>query len=75
MKLRARGREAAWVLCHKIWYDLIFTTHQMQSECLENTHILSSASALLISENSFSAMFVVMTSCIDIQIESREGGG
>jgi hypothetical protein len=49
--------------------------HPSDVECLENTHILSSASALLISENTFSAMFVVMTSCLDIQVESREGGG
>jgi hypothetical protein len=49
--------------------------HPSDVQCLENTHIPSSASAPLISENTFSALFVVITSYIGIQIESREGAG
>jgi hypothetical protein len=44
--------------------------HSSDVHCLENTHILSSASAPLIS-----AMFAVITSCIGIQVESMEGAG
>jgi len=49
--------------------------HPSDVHCLENTHILSSAAAQLISENTFSALFVVITSCMGIRVESREGAG
>jgi len=49
--------------------------HPSDVQCIENAHVLSSASALLISEKTFSAMFVVTMSCIGIQVESREGAG
>lgn len=49
--------------------------HPSDVPYLENTHILSSASAPVISVNTFSAMIVVMTSCMVIQVGCREGTG
>ena len=67
MKLRARGRDATWVLCPKIWCNLIFTGHPSDVHCLEKSP--------LISENTFSAMLAAIMDCIDIHVEGMEGAG